>query len=147
MLSDFFTARWRIRALRDGPGGALVNGFAEALSHMRYAAITGRRHLRAAEHFLDWADRNGLSLSNWSGQALARFGRHLVRCRCAFAHANRADALNGARIFLTYLRDAQRIPASALDDTVQDPALLSTFEQSPTHAGDLQHRRQRRDRR
>jgi len=129
MLSDFFAARWRIRALREGPTGALFEGFGQALSHMRYAAITGRRHLRAAEHFIDWADRNGLFVPDLNRQALARFGRHLARCRCAFAHANRIDVLNGARIFLTYLRDAQLIPASALDDAVQDPVLLSAFSQ------------------
>ena len=129
MLSDFFAARWRIRALREGPTGALFEGFGQALSHMRYAAITGRRHLRAAEHFIDWTDRNGLSVPDLNRQALARFGRHLARCRCAFAHANRIDVLNGARIFLTYLRDAQLIPASALDDAVQDPVLLSAFSQ------------------
>ena len=83
MLSEFFAARWRIRALRDGPSGALFEGFAHALSRMRYAAITGRRHLRAAEHFIDWTDRNGLSVPDLNVQALERFGRHLGRCRCS----------------------------------------------------------------
>jgi integrase/recombinase XerD len=129
MLSEFFAARWRIRALQDGPAGALFEGFAQALSHMRYAAITGRRHLRAAEHFIDWTNRNGLSVPDLNGQALARFGRHLGRCRCHYAHANRIDVLNGARIFLTYLRDAQMISASALHDAVQDPVLFSAFSQ------------------
>lgn len=82
MLSDFFAARWRIRALRDGPAGAVFEGFAQALSDMRYAVITGRR-------------------------------------RCRYAHANRIDVLNGARIFLMYLRDAYLIPAAALNDAVQ----------------------------
>lgn len=129
MLSDFFVARWRIRALQDGPAGALFEGFGQALSRMRYAAITGRRHLRAAEHFIDWTDRNGLSVPDLNGQALARFGRHLGRCRCHYAHANRIDVLNGARMFLTYLQDAQIIPASALNDSVQDPVLLSDFSE------------------
>ena len=106
MLSEFFVAPWRIRALRDGPAGALLEGFAHALSQTRYAAITGRKHVRAAEHFIDWTDRHGLSVPDLNVQALERFGRHLGRCRCHFAHANRIDVLNGARIFLTYLRDA-----------------------------------------
>jgi hypothetical protein len=63
MLSDFFAGQWRIRALRDGPSGVLSEGFAHARSDMRYAAITGRKHLRSAEHFIDWADRHGLSCS------------------------------------------------------------------------------------
>jgi len=127
MLPEFFVARWRIRALRDGPAGALFEGFAQALSHMRYAAITARRHLRAAEHFIDWTDRNGVAVPELNVQALERFARHLGRCRCPYAHANRVDVLNGARIFLTYLRDAQVIPESALKDAVQDPRLLSDF--------------------
>ena len=32
MLSELFAARWHIRALRDRPAGALLEGFAEALS-------------------------------------------------------------------------------------------------------------------
>jgi integrase/recombinase XerD len=127
MLSEFFAARWRVRALQEGPAGALFEGFGQALSQMRYAAITGRRHLRAAEHFIDWADRNDLSVPDLNEQALVGFGRHLGRCRCHYAHANRLEVLNGARIFLTYLRDAQIIRASALDHPVQDPGLLSNF--------------------
>src|SRR4051812_21239859 len=99
MLSAFFAAGWRIRALRDGPSGALLEGYALALSEMRYAAITGRRHLRAAEHFIDWTGRQGLSVSDSNVHVLERFGRHLGRCRCHYAHANRIDVLNGARIF------------------------------------------------
>ena len=38
-----------------------------------------------------------------------------------------ADVLNGARIFLMYLRDAYLIPAAALSDAVQDPMLPSEF--------------------
>ncbi len=129
MLSEFFVARWRIRALRGGPAGALFEGFAQALSHMRYAAITGRRHLRAAEHFIDWTHRNGVSVPDVNVQALERFSRHLGRCRCPYAHANRLSVLHGARMFLTYLREAQIIPAPALNDAVQDPVLLSAFSQ------------------
>jgi integrase/recombinase XerD len=82
MLSELFTARWRILALRDGPAGAALEGFAQALSHMRYAAITARGHLRSAEHFIEWTDRNGLSVPDLDLQAFERFGRHLQRCRC-----------------------------------------------------------------
>ena len=105
----------------------MCEGFTQALSDVRYAVITGRRHLRAAEQFVDWTGRHGLAVSDVNVQALARFGRHLARCRCRYAHANRIDVLNGARIFLMYLRDAYLIPAAALNDAVQDPMLLSEF--------------------
>jgi site-specific recombinase XerD len=127
MLSDFFAARWRMRALRDGPGGALLEGFAHALSEMRYAAITARRHLRSAEHFIDWADRHDLAVPDVTAEALDRFAHHLTRCRCQYAHAKRVDVLKGARIFATYLRDAHVIPAAALEAEVQDPGLLTEF--------------------
>jgi integrase/recombinase XerD len=127
MLSDFFVARWRIRALRGGPSGALLEGFAHALSEMRYAAITGRRHLRSAEHFIDWADRHGVAVPDVNAEALDRFARHLTGCRCQYARANRIDVLKGARIFATYLRDTHVIPAAALDPKVQDPGLLTEF--------------------
>jgi len=101
MLSDFFAGQWRIRALRGGPSGVLLEGFAHALSNMRYAAITGRKHLRSAEHFIEWADRHGLAAPNVNAEALDRFARHLARCRCQYAHANRIEVLKGARIFAT----------------------------------------------
>lgn len=129
MLSELFAARWRIRALRDRPASALLEGFAKALSQIRYAPITVRRHLRAAEHFIDWTDRHRLSVPDLNVQTLARFGRHLRRGRCVFAHADPIGMLNGARIFLTHLRDAQVIPASALQEPVTEPVLLSAFAQ------------------
>lgn len=127
MLSEFFAARWRIRALRDGPAGAVFEGFAQALSHMGYPASTARRHLRAAEHFIDWAGRHHVSVSGLTVQTLERFGRHLARCRCPYAHANRTAVLHGARTFLTYLQDAHIIPAPEPNDAMQDPMLLSAF--------------------
>jgi integrase/recombinase XerD len=129
MLSALFTAGSRIRALRDGPAGALLEGFAGALSELQYAAITARRHLRSAEHFIDWSRRHGLAVAAVDVHALAQFRRHLDRCRCVFAHANRREVLGGARIFLTYLRDAQLIPASALQRAEPDPPLWSAFVQ------------------
>jgi hypothetical protein len=83
MLSAFFESAARIRALRQGPAGALLEGFAQALSHAGYAEITGRRHLRAAEHFLYWADCQGIPIPSLAAH-VERFGRHL---RAADAHA------------------------------------------------------------
>lgn len=128
MLSHLFGGRCRIRVLRDGPSGALLERFAHALCDLRYAARTRRRHLRSAEHFINWTDRHGLSVSDVNAQVLERFGRHLGRCRCRYAHANQIQVLNGARMLATYLRDAHVIPASALDQEVSaDPVLLSDF--------------------
>jgi hypothetical protein len=63
MLSELFESAGRIHALRAGPAGAWLEGFAHALSHVGYAPITARRHLRAAEHFVAWADRQGIAVA------------------------------------------------------------------------------------
>jgi len=127
MLSDFFEAGWRIRTLREGPAGALLEGFAGALSDLQYATITGRKPLRSAEHFMDWTQRHGLAVPSVNAEALDRFARHLARCRCPYAHANRIEVLKGARVFATYLRDEHVIAASALDQEVPEPVLLAEF--------------------
>ena len=59
MLSDFFKSRVRIQALRDGPAGALFEGFGRALSETGYATITARGHLRAAESLVPPRLRSG----------------------------------------------------------------------------------------
>jgi site-specific recombinase XerD len=128
MLSEFFVSRWRIHTLRDGPAGALFDGFAQALSATGYATSTARRYLRAAEHFIHWTDRNGLPVREVNEESLARFGRHLGRCRCPHqGHADRESLTQGARVFLKYLRDTRIVSMSAPKPPVPDPVLLSNF--------------------
>ncbi len=78
MLTEFFSSPVRIHALRDGPAGALFEKFAQALSQAGYAEITARRHLRAAEHFVCWIDRQGTPIRSLTEQSLQRFGRSCV---------------------------------------------------------------------
>jgi integrase/recombinase XerD len=128
MLSKFFKSRERIYAFRDGPGGLLLEGFAQALSERGYATITARRYLRAAEHFIHLTHRHGIPVGELNEQSLARFARHLRRCRCLhYAHANPARVVHCARVFLAHLRDAGIITASAITKVVDDPVLLSAF--------------------
>jgi len=67
----------RIRAFRDGPPGALFEAFTQTLFEAHYPTITARLHLRAAEHFIHWTHRNGVSVPELNEQALVRFGGHL----------------------------------------------------------------------
>lgn len=128
MLSKFFESRRRIRALRDNPAGSLFEGFAQALSEAGYARSAARRHLRAAEHFIYWTRRRGIPVGELSEQLLARFNRHLSRCRCSrFDHANPARVVHRTREFMAYLRDARIITTSTLKDRVDDPVVLSAF--------------------
>ena len=130
MLSAYFDPGGRrIRALRDGPAGALFDGFAHALSEMGYATITARRYLRASEHFLHWIDRNRLPVQQVNEESLAQFGRHLGRCRCPHqGHADRESLIQGTCAFLKYLRDTGISTTSPLTaPVVPDPVLLSRF--------------------
>lgn len=127
MPSQLFKSDTRIRALRDEPDGPLVESFARALSEAGYAAITARRHFRAAKYFIDWAHRHGTWVDELNEQSLAGFNRHLSRCRCShYGHTNQLRVVHGARLFLTYLQD-DRIIALHAKPPVHDPALLSAF--------------------
>ena len=129
MLSELFDSAARIHRLRAGPAGAELDEFAHVLSEVRYAQITTRRHVRAAEHFVSWADRHGISVSGLSEDALDRFGRHVPRCRCAgFGHSDRG-LLHGAHLFLRHLKDSGTITVTAVATPVPEPALLMTFRE------------------
>ena len=128
MLSAYFDPRGRrIRALRDGPSGALFEGFAHALLQTGYPASTARRHLGSAEHFLHWTTQRRCSVAELNERSLTRFDHHLRRCRCRYRHADRPNVVYGARLFLRALREAGIIATPTMNDGVQDPALLRAF--------------------
>jgi integrase/recombinase XerD len=128
MLSAYFDSGGRrFRALRDGPAGALFDGFARALFQAGYPASTARRHLGAAEHFICWINQHSVSVAELGEQSLTRFDRHLSRCRCRYRHADRMNVLYGARLFLNALQDTGIIATPAMKDAVQDPELLLAF--------------------
>lgn len=128
MLEEFFDCPLRVQALREGPGGPLLEGFAEELYQAGYAEITARRHIRAAEHFIYWTGRDGIPISSLTEKVLERFDRHLGRCQCPrYGHTHRLDLLNGARLFLKHLRGAGVIAAAVVESTAQDPILLTAF--------------------
>ena len=130
MLTDLFESAARVQGLREGPAGVLLEAFAQALVRDGYAALTARRHLRAAEHFVHWADRTGLPVTGAIAPALVRFGRHLQRAgRCPhFGHTFRVEILHGARLFLTQLQDAGLIDRSTMGSVVTLP-LIAEFRQ------------------
>src|SRR6266851_5585522 len=129
MLSELFESAARIHGLRGGPAGAELAVFGHVLSEVGYAQITARRHLRAAEHFVSWANRHGIAVSGLSEQALDRFGRHVPRCRCVpYGHSDRS-LLYGARLFLRHLKDSGTITVAAVASPVPEPTLLMTFRE------------------
>jgi hypothetical protein len=58
MLSHFFEAPTRIREIRSNPSGSLIEGFADYLFQNGYAEISARRHIRSAEHIVQWGGQN-----------------------------------------------------------------------------------------
>ena len=133
MLGKFFDSHLRVQALRDGPGGVLLEGFAQELFQSGYAEITARRHIRAAEHFAYWTDREGISIPSFNEQSLHCFGCHLIRCQCPrYGHTHRFELLRGARFFLRYLRGAG-VVATVAEPIDQEPVLLAAFCQWMRH--------------
>ncbi len=130
MLSEYFRSADRIRAIRRGPAGELIEHFAAALFQRGYAEVTGSHHIRAAEHFVRWASRRGISVSNLDDEALGGFGRHLDRCHCGrYEGATRREVLGGARLFLRYLQDVVEPAIREPQTAPVDPQLLRDFRE------------------
>lgn len=129
MFEQFFDRSSRIRSLRDGPGGTLLEGFTKELYQRGYAEITTRRHIRAAEHLLCCAVQKGKTIPSLTEKFIEHFDDHLDHCNCpGYGHSNRLQLLSGARLFLKHLRDAGVITAPIIDSAdQQDPALLTEF--------------------
>ena len=130
MLEKFFdsSARGltRARSLRNGLHGSQLDSFSRELFHSRYANITARKHLRAAEHFAHWASSNGIPSPEWTSGALERFGRHLRGRRCRYGHSRPSNQLTGASLFLKHLCAIGFI-SSPHQSLVAQPALLGSF--------------------
>jgi site-specific recombinase XerD len=126
MMREFFKSPFRIQQLRGGQGGQLLDIFTEDLLQSGFAQSTARRHIRAAEHLLYWANRKGMRPSAFDDLALDEFARHLRRCRCkGFGHAQRRDLQNGARLFIGNLRRAASLPTPSIQRGTCDATLYN----------------------
>jgi len=128
MLATYFHSPLRMQSLRTGPNGPYLESFCEMLSLAGYAEITARRHVRAAEHFLYWAARDGLPTADLNEQVLPRFTGHLNRCRCpGFGRYDQLELRHGARLLMEHLRAVHGIKTAALDPAVPDSVLFTAF--------------------
>lgn len=128
MLAEFFASPLRIRELRDGPEGRLLEGFAREICHAGYAEITARRHIRAAEHLIYWTGRQRTPIAALDQRFVEGFAHHLDRCQCPrYGHTHRLDLQNGVRLFFGYLRRAGVLQASTPEQAVRDPVLFASF--------------------
>ena len=78
MFTTLFKSAARIRELRDGRAGRLLEGFADELYQIRYARKTAREHIRAAEHFIYWTDRKAITVAMLNDSFIDGFGCHLI---------------------------------------------------------------------
>lgn len=84
MLIQYFKRQSRIVELRNGPGGQLLEGFADWLFHQsRYHWVAARKHIRAAEHFFHWVDHRRLGIPALEDRLAEKYLDHLKRCRCS----------------------------------------------------------------
>jgi integrase/recombinase XerD len=116
----------RVRLLREGLHGPLLDSYSGELLHCRYANITARRHLRSAEHFAYWASHHPMAVSQWNDSLLERFSRHLRQRRCSYGHSQPLKQLTGASLFLKHLR-SNCIIDSLPADPIDRPAMLVAF--------------------
>ena len=128
MISQYFKSRARIQTFHNGPSGSLIEGFAQIMWDAGYAKITARRHIRAAEHFIYWADKEAIPGSSWNVQLLPRFNDHLRRCKCpGYGHPRRSDLLRGVRLFVGYASGTGIDVVRHSQPAPQDPILLAEF--------------------
>jgi len=116
----------RARSLREGSIGSLLDAFVGELLRSRYANITMRRHLRSAEHFVHWADHQGIGVAQWNDDLVGRFGCHLRRRRCLFGHNQPVNQMTAASLLLKHLRRAGMINTQPADPSDR-PAVLVAF--------------------
>ena len=128
MLSHFFESPARIRGIRSGPSGTLIESFADYLFQDGYAELSARRHIRSAEHIVRWANRGDLPVSKLDDRALTRFGDHLKRCRCGrYCRSNRVEILAGARLFLRHSQGLDPTLSRRPSPADSMPVLLQSF--------------------
>lgn len=114
MLRRCFKRPSTVRRLDGGPAEPFLDGFAHGLLAQGYSARTRGDYLCAAVHLGAWAARRGTPIAQFDEALLARFARHLPRCR------GRGTKRRGHRRvpfrvhrFLRYLRAAGVVTTSA----------------------------------
>lgn len=104
----------------------LLEGWTHELHQAGYAEITAHRHIRAAKHFMDWINQQGIEAAGLNESSVMKFGYHLRRCRCPHYRRSQlaGSKTNSARLFLIYLRTVGVVP-----DTVPEPGPLTRFHE------------------
>jgi integrase/recombinase XerD len=128
MLTHYYQSKNYVEQLCSGPTGLYIAGFGDALWEAGYAEITARRHIRAAQHLIHWAQYRHIPLARMDDVQIDCFKRHLPRCRCpSYGCSDRALA-RGAHLFIEHLQQVNVIPRRAdHGKEPKIPALLDAF--------------------
>ena len=130
MFEKCFESPIRIQELRGSPAGAQLEDFADQLCQAGYVRTTVQKHIRAAEHFVDWTSRRGIAAAGLNESCIESFEDHLHRCRCpGYDRTYPIERQQGAHLFLRYLRDTGVARDCASQGAVVEPALLTAFHQ------------------
>ncbi len=128
MLVRYFRRPSRIEQLRNSTGGHLLEGFAKELSQGCYKWVAARKHIRAAEHFLDWIAHRNLSIASVEERYAQQFLDHLKRCCCRGHHPPLKPHRQkySVDLWFDYLRRTGIVPTPTfVKPAVEAPMLVS----------------------
>lgn len=138
MLVCYFQRPSRIEELHTNPGGHLLEGFAKELSQSRYQWVAARKHIRAAEHFLQWIAYQKLSLTSVEERCAEQFLDHLKRCCCRGHHPPLKPHRQkySVDLWFDYLRRVGIVPTPTfVEPPVEAPMLVSFCDWMRRHRG------------
>lgn len=128
MIAHFCESWLRNEDIRKQPEGRLLERYADEICLAGYAEETARGHIRAGEHLIYWADREGTPIRAFDQPLVEKFARHIERCRCpGFEHMRRRSLPHAARLFLDYLRRSGVLTAAHIEPVTHDPILVVSF--------------------
>lgn len=111
--------------LHSGAAGPFLDDFAASLGTEGYSSETIGSYVHAADHLSQWAARRRAAIADLDEDLLARFVRHLCRCRCRGKRGGQRGVPFRVHAFLRYLRAAGVVTTCAPE--VMRPPLVTEY--------------------
>jgi site-specific recombinase XerD len=115
MLEKYFSHSTVLSYLRGSPSGPYIDGFAKDLAENGYSSTAAEGYLGTAAHLGYFMQGRGGTLADIDSGALARFLRHLPRCRCSLPPGRKWRtylASHGVKKFYRHLLKTGVAPAT-----------------------------------
>jgi integrase/recombinase XerD len=125
MLEPCVKSPLTLPRLDSGPAGPWLDGFAASLGTEGYSSATIGSYVHAADHLGQWAARRRAAIADLDEDLLARFVRHLRRCRCRGTRGGQTGVPFRVHAFLRYLREAGVVTTCAPEAT--RPPLVTEY--------------------